>query len=206
MIFMILVILALIWRSHRYGSLVGNPPLSEMSVAALKWLPTREGSRAWGWLTNLEVPLSLRPFIYGTYSNIFGVNLDEAEHPMEAYPSLARFFTRNIKKGTRWLDPSADMISPVDGRVLHFGMMRPGGVIEQVKGIDYTLEQLIGNDAMKQLQLMREKAFSDKQYEADRQGDFKDALFGVDGGAPQEKLSWSEVFMNWLPFLGAQPL
>jgi phosphatidylserine decarboxylase len=202
MIVTILLILVCIWRAHRYGSVMGDPPLSEFSISALKWFPTREGSRLWGWLTNLEVPISLRKPIYGLYSRIFGVNLDEAEYPMEAYASLARFFTRNLKRGSRWIDPEADMISPVDGKILHFGVMKENGTIEQVKGIDYTLEQLIGKDAVEQLVDMRSKAYSDPQLTSLRNEDLERASFGANGGAPEVKTSWSEIFMNWLPFLG----
>ena len=60
------------------------------------------------------------------------------------YPNLASFFYRTLKPGVRPLDdkPSA-VLSPADGRVLQFGMIE-NGEVEQVKGMTYTLEALLG--------------------------------------------------------------
>lgn len=42
-----------------------------------------------------RLPESLRPYIYGLYSNTYGVNLSEAaEEDFKSYPSLADFFAR----------------------------------------------------------------------------------------------------------------
>jgi hypothetical protein len=41
-------------------------------------LPLRLMSRGWGWLADRQVPVTLRPSIFGLYSTAFGVNLEEA--------------------------------------------------------------------------------------------------------------------------------
>jgi len=73
-------------------------------------------------------------------------SLSEVSEPdLHVYPNLASFFYRNIKPGVRPIDPSAALVSPADGRVLQMGMIEDGEV-EQVKGMTYTLEALLGTE------------------------------------------------------------
>ena len=63
---------------------------------------------------------------------------------MHTYPNLAAFFYRSLKPGVRPLDPNPlALLSPADGRVLQVGMIHDGEV-EQVKGMTYSLEGLLG--------------------------------------------------------------
>lgn len=74
-------------------------------------------------------------------------SLDEVSEPdLHVYPNLAAFFYRTLKPGTRPLDPSPNaLLSPSDGRVLQFGQIR-GGDIEQVKGMTYSIDALLGKN------------------------------------------------------------
>jgi phosphatidylserine decarboxylase len=36
-------------------------------------------------------------------------------------------------------------VSPCDGKVLHFGVVKPDGYIEQVKGVTYRLDKFLGS-------------------------------------------------------------
>ena len=75
-----------------------------------------------------------------------GISLSEASEPdLHVYPNLASFFYRSLKSGVRPLatDPSA-LLSPADGKILRFGMIEHGEV-EQVKGMTYSLEALLGS-------------------------------------------------------------
>lgn len=58
------------------------------------------------------------------------------------YRSISEFFTRPLRPDVRQISRTC-LISPVDGRVLHFGLAT-GEQIEQVKGISYSLESFIG--------------------------------------------------------------
>ena len=80
------------------------------------------------------------------YSYIFGVNLNEVAEPdLTTYRNLSEFFYRKLKPGARPVDYNpAVLVSPSDGTVLHFGEVRPGGHVEQVKGMTYSLDALIG--------------------------------------------------------------
>ena len=67
-----------------------------------------------------------------------------AETDLHEYKNLASFFYRTLKPGVRPLDPkSSAVLSPADGRVLQYGMIE-NGEVEQVKGMTYSLEALLG--------------------------------------------------------------
>ncbi|KAJ9211443.1 hypothetical protein DTO166G4_6957 [Paecilomyces variotii] len=121
-------------------------PSGPWQVQIMSTLPLKALSRLWGQFNELEIPYPLRVPGFKLYSWIFGVNLDEvAESDLHAYPNLAAFFYRTLKPGVRPIDndPRA-IVSPSDGRVLQFGLIERGEV-EQVKGMTYRLEALLGD-------------------------------------------------------------
>lgn len=68
-----------------------------------------------------------------------------AEPDLHAYPNLAAFFYRTLKPGARPIDPNSNaLVSPADGKVIQFGQIE-GGQVEQVKGITYSLDALLGS-------------------------------------------------------------
>ncbi|KAJ7740913.1 phosphatidylserine decarboxylase 1 [Mycena maculata] len=114
-------------------------------IHVLGALPLRNMSRLWGYVNSLELPIWFRPYGFRLYAVVFGCNLDEIEPAdLTAYPSLGEFFYRALKDGAR---PVADaaLISPADGTILHFGTVADRRV-EQVKGITYSLDALLGVD------------------------------------------------------------
>lgn len=59
------------------------------------------------------------------------------------YRSLAEFFARSIKDNCRTIESNC-VVSPADGRILHFGPIDSDTHLEQVKGITYSLESFLG--------------------------------------------------------------
>lgn len=110
-------------------------------------LPLKAMSRLWGKFNELTIPYYLRVPGFKLYAFIFGVNLDEVSEPdLHVYPNLAAFFYRTLKPGARPLDPDPNaLLSPSDGRVLQFGRVE-GNDIEQVKGMTYTVDALLGKN------------------------------------------------------------
>ncbi|KOS14530.1 psd1-phosphatidylserine decarboxylase 1 [Malassezia pachydermatis] len=109
-------------------------------------LPLNAMSRAWGWANGLTLPVWFRPYGFKFYAWLFGCNLEEMrEKDLTKYPSLGEFFTRELAPGAR---PVSDalLVSPADGKVLHFGTVE-GDRVEQVKGLTYSLDSLLGNNA-----------------------------------------------------------
>lgn len=60
-----------------------------------------------------------------------------------SYRSLAEFFTRSLKENARLIDANSCLVSPADGKVLHFGCATCEQ-IEQVKGVTYSLKSFLG--------------------------------------------------------------
>ncbi|CAE6513649.1 unnamed protein product [Rhizoctonia solani] len=108
-------------------------------VHVLAALPLRSLSRLWGALNTLELPL---------YARIFGCNLDELKEPdLTKYASLGEFFYRELADGVRPI-ANAALVSPADGTVLHFGSITRDGRVEQVKGLTYSLDALLGSGSL----------------------------------------------------------
>ena len=123
------------------------PPLFSQ-VHILGALPLRNLSRLWGWLNSFELPEWLRPISFKFYAFLFGCDLTEIEPAdLRAYPSLGAFFYRSLAPGTRPIADAA-LVSPADGTVLHFGAVQ-GARVEQVKGITYSLDALLGVERRK---------------------------------------------------------
>jgi len=86
-----------------------------------------------------------RPHGFRLYAWIFGCNISPeelAEPDLTKYSSLGDFFYRSLREGARPIAESA-LVSPADGTVLHFGTVE-GARVEQVKGITYSLDALLG--------------------------------------------------------------
>ncbi|EJT98898.1 phosphatidylserine decarboxylase [Dacryopinax primogenitus] len=113
-------------------------------VHVLGALPLRQLSRLWGWLNSHELPLWLRPYGYGFYAWLFGVNLEEMDPAdLSAYRSLGEFFYRGLKDGARPI-AGTELVSPSDGTVVHLGEIQANRRIEQIKGVTYSLDALLG--------------------------------------------------------------
>ncbi|KAL7625528.1 phosphatidylserine decarboxylase 1 [Parahypoxylon ruwenzoriense] len=120
-------------------------PDGPWQVQVMSTLPLKALSRLWGKFNEFTIPYYLRIPGFKLYSFIFGVNLDEVSEPdLHVYPNLSAFFYRTLKSGVRPLDPNPNaLLSPSDGRVLQFGQIE-GNDIEQVKGMTYTIDGLLG--------------------------------------------------------------
>ncbi|XP_064164957.1 phosphatidylserine decarboxylase proenzyme, mitochondrial isoform X2 [Anguilla rostrata] len=135
------------YRDRRLESLgIEVPPriASNTQVALYKTIPTRVLSRAWGRLNQVELPTWLRKPVYSLYIWTFGVNMKEAAvEDLHQYRNLSEFFRRKLKPQARPVCDSHCVISPADGKILHFGRVR-NCEVEQVKGVTYSLETFLG--------------------------------------------------------------
>ncbi|KAM7359708.1 phosphatidylserine decarboxylase [Cochliomyia hominivorax] len=137
---------AIEWQLHKQNCVREQLPqtASEFQTKFYCSLPLRMLSRAWGWLAACYIPENFRPFVYGWYSRSFGVNIDEALYPdFRYYESLSQFFTRPLRDGVRPIDEMAPIVSPADGKILHFGTATKS-LIEQVKGVNYSIRDFLG--------------------------------------------------------------
>ncbi|XP_058631506.1 phosphatidylserine decarboxylase proenzyme, mitochondrial isoform X2 [Onychostoma macrolepis] len=117
---------------------------SEIQVTIYKSIPTRLLSRAWGRLNQVDLPNWLRKPIFRLYIWTFGVNMKEAAiEDLQHYRNLGEFFRRKLKPQVRPVCDSHCVISPADGKILHFGRVK-NCEVEQVKGVTYSLETFLG--------------------------------------------------------------
>jgi phosphatidylserine decarboxylase len=118
-----------------------------LSLQLLRFYPKRLGSAVVGWAASRTLPVPWRGPLLGAFARAYRLNLDEAERPLAAYPSLQALFTRRLKPGLRpQAEPVAGFVnSPVDGRMVACGRIQAGQAI-QAKGLPYRVEELLKHD------------------------------------------------------------
>ncbi len=111
----------------------------------MQLLPKSALSSAVGVATRLPAPAPLHRAAIRAFARAYKVDVEEAEHGLEHYPTFAEFFTRGLKEGMRPIDPGERVVvSPVDGAVSQVGYCEHGRML-QAKGIHYTVEELLGD-------------------------------------------------------------
>ncbi len=114
-------------------------------MTLMRLVPKSALSSAVGMATRFPAPASMHHVAIRAFARRYRVNLDEAELPIEQYPTLGQFFTRRLKAGVRTIDPAADaIISPVDGAVSQVGVVVSGQCL-QAKGISFPVDKLLGD-------------------------------------------------------------
>ncbi|KAJ1953694.1 phosphatidylserine decarboxylase 1, partial [Linderina pennispora] len=123
-----------------HGVAVAGP----WQLHVLSALPLKAMSRLFGSFNELEIPGPLRTPLLRLYAWVFGCNLGEMKDPeLRNYPNLATFFYRELCDGARPVDAQAAVVSPSDGKILHYGVVEQRKV-EQVKGMTYSLDAFLG--------------------------------------------------------------
>ena len=140
--------LAAIYAVAFFLLLVLAPGRGPFSLRFLRLYPKKLGSSAVGWAANQTLPAFLRPPLLGHFAHSYGLNLNEAEHPLQDYESLQSLFTRRLKPGLRPQDPVIPgfINSPVDGRIIASGRIEKNMAI-QAKGLPYRITELLKHDA-----------------------------------------------------------
>lgn len=84
-------------------------------------------------------------FLIPTFIRIYKIHAHEAEKEIHEYRSLNEFFSRRLKMGMRAIDETAGaMTSPVDSLITGMGPIKAGTILN-VKGQDYTVEELLNH-------------------------------------------------------------
>lgn len=115
------------------------------TIALLKRLPQGALSRGFGRLADTYIPVPLRRTVIGAFARTLGIDVSEAEFPIEHYTSINNFFVRKLKPGARPWPAGEDAIgSPVEAVVGQFGVIERGQLL-QAKGRWYTAPALLGD-------------------------------------------------------------
>ena len=88
----------------------------------------------------------LKSLLISTFARHFRVNMTEAREPdLASYDSFNAFFTRALQPGARPLPAdSAAIACPADGALSQHGAISAGRLF-QAKGLDYALDELVGD-------------------------------------------------------------
>lgn len=108
----------------------------------LRYVPKNHLSRTVGRLVHARLPQPLARRLVRWFAGTYQIDVDAAGRPLEEYPSIGHFFTRDLREGLRPIE--SDFVSPVDGRLRGFGRVADGR-LEQVKGKSYTVERFLGD-------------------------------------------------------------
>ena len=115
-------------------------------LAALGRVPQGAFSRAFGRMADVRLPKALRRPVLGGFARLVGADPTEAAEPLESFPSLNGFFTRELKPGARaWPGDPRVLACPVDGAAGQVGRVTAGRLI-QAKGRTYSLRDLLDED------------------------------------------------------------
>ena len=114
-------------------------------LAGLGALPQGLLSRGVGALADVPLPRLLRRPVIGGFARAVGIDVGEAENPIDEYRSVNAFFVRRLRAGARSFpkDPRT-LASPVDGVVGALGTVSDGLAI-QAKGRPYSVADLLGD-------------------------------------------------------------
>ncbi len=109
-------------------------------------VPKRAVSGAIGWGGSRGIPTRLRSLMLSRFASVYGINVDEAEKPLDDYAGFDEFFTRRLRAGLRPIaDGPAEVVSPADGTVVECGLATAGKLI-QAKGDFFELGELLGDE------------------------------------------------------------
>ena len=109
-------------------------------IAGMRVLPKKHLSRTVRRLASVPSQMAVRRF-----AARFGLDMSEAEHPIEAYESVQALFTRRLKPGARPSERDPNVLSsPVDGALLVANDVGDGQLF-QAKGRTYSLQALLAD-------------------------------------------------------------
>jgi len=113
----------------------------KLFISVMGMVPKKRLSKTVRSLTKVRSQMAVRRF-----AARYGINLDEAEKPIEDYPCILDLFTRRLKPGVRPLDPDPKrMLSPVDGTYDARGDIEDGTLL-QAKGREYSLAAMLADE------------------------------------------------------------
>ena len=114
-------------------------------LSLLGRLPERGLSRTFGRIADAPLPRPVRGPVLRSFARATGIDLLEAEHEIDEYPTLNAFFVRRLRRGVRsWPKDPRVLASPVDGIVGSFGRVGQGTAI-QAKGHTYAVADLLAD-------------------------------------------------------------
>lgn len=110
----------------------------------LRYVPKNRISRLVGRIVHARLPRPIARRLVRWFARTYEMDVDAAEKPLEDYPSIGHFFTRDLREGLRPIE--SDFVSPADAVLRSFGVISDGR-LEQIKGKTYTLSRFLAGEA-----------------------------------------------------------
>ena len=105
--------------------------------AITRFLPKNHLSYIVGQLVHIRLPGFINRLIIANFAKAYRINLDEAEFPIDQYPSLGDFFVRKLKAGIRPIG-KAWALHPADAVITQASLIADGKLI-QAKNRTYSV-------------------------------------------------------------------
>lgn len=115
--------------------------------AIARFLPRRRLSQWIGAVVHWKGPKFWAEWSVKIFANYYKINLNEAEHAIEKYPSIGAFFTRHLKAGLRPVATDALVTHPADSKLTQWGALKHGHLI-QAKGKLYSGLSFLANEEL----------------------------------------------------------
>ena len=113
--------------------------------SAWRMTPQRALSQVIGWSATRSLPASVRAPFLRSFAKQYGIDVAEAEKPIEEYSGLQEFFTRRLRAGARPIASAPDVVvSPADGTVVETGVVEAGMLLD-AKDAGFTLADLLAD-------------------------------------------------------------
>lgn len=103
-------------------------------------LPLNAASYLTGKAAQISLPKPLNTMLCGAFAKTFGIDLSEAERPLNEYSSIEDLFTRKLKPGSRPIE--GEPCCPADG-ILSIAAPVDNDAAIQAKGLTYSLKELM---------------------------------------------------------------
>src|ERR1700689_1048944 len=108
-------------------------------------VPKRAVSGAMGGGGGRGIPSRLRGLMLSRFARVYGIDVAEAEKPLDDYGGFDEFFTRRLRADAPPIaDGPGGIVSPADGTVVECGLATAGTLI-QAKGSTFDLAELLGD-------------------------------------------------------------
>jgi phosphatidylserine decarboxylase len=108
-------------------------------------VPKRALSGAIGWGGSRGIPQRLRTAVLSRFARAYGIDVSEAEKPLNEYQGFNEFFTRRLRPEARPIEGTPGrVVSPADGTVTESGVVDEGKLL-QAKGVFFGLAELLAD-------------------------------------------------------------
>jgi phosphatidylserine decarboxylase len=112
-------------------------------MKALRYIPKSYLSWCLGSLAHIPLPQPFAALLVGVFARAYNIDPSTATESFTSFPSIGRFFTRDLKPELRPIGEG--VVSPVDGTLRRAENISSDGRIVQVKDKTYQLSTLVGD-------------------------------------------------------------